>query len=52
VVFGAFKTDAGLCRECFFSADLPDEALQRHMGQIATSCALRLLDLKALNGEV
>ena len=48
-IAGAFKTNAALCRECFFSRDLPESALLAHMGQIAESCNVRLLDLKALD---
>ena len=48
-IAGAFKSNQKLCRECFFSKDLPDETLKKHMAQIATSCNVRLLDLKAMN---
>ena len=48
-IAGAFKTNAALCRECFFSNDLSETTLLKHMGQIAESCNVRLLDLKALD---
>ena len=48
-IAGAFKTNAGLCRECFFSADLPEPTLREHMVSIAASCNVRLLDLKAMS---
>lgn len=51
-IAGAFKTNEKLCRECFFSDDLPDAELKTHMGSIATSCRVRLLDLKALNDSL
>lgn len=51
-IAGAFKTNAKLCRECFFSDDLPESTLVRHMGRIATSSQVRLLDLKALNASL
>ena len=31
-IAGAFKTNAALCRECFFSRDLPESELLAHMG--------------------
>ena len=51
-ITAAFKTNAGLCRECFFSADLPEPTLRAHMASIAASCNVRLLDLKAMNASL
>ena len=51
-VAAAFKTNACLCRECFFSADLPESTLREHMASIAASCNVRLLDLKAMKKEL
>lgn len=51
-ITAAFKTNAALCRECFFSADLPEPTLRAHMASIAASCNVRLLDLKAMNASL
>ena len=51
-IAGAFKSNAALCRECFFSENLPEATLRKHMGQIATSCNVRLLDLRSLNDSL
>ena len=51
-IAAAFKTNAQLCRECFFSLDLPEPTLVKHMGSIANSCNVRLLDLKAMNASL
>ena len=51
-IVGAFKTNAKLCRECFFSEDLPDELLTKHMNDISRSCNVRLLDLKAMKASL
>ena len=42
-IAGAFKSNPNLCRECFFSEDLSEEALLGYMNQIATSSQVRLL---------
>jgi alpha-beta hydrolase superfamily lysophospholipase len=51
-IAGAFKSNPYLCRECFFSDDLPEAALLRYMNQIATSSQIRLLDLKTLDASL
>lgn len=51
-VTGAFKSNAALCRECFFSEDVSETTLARHMSQIASSSRVRLLDLSALNASL
>ena len=44
----AYERDAALCRETFFSPELPEALVLKYMAQIA-SCKARLLDLRALN---
>lgn len=51
-IFATFKANATTCRECFFSDDLPERELRKHMGQIAGSCNVRLLDLNAMNASL
>lgn len=48
----AFERDPSMCRETFFSADLPDADLMRYMDALKSSSARRLLDLSALKAEL
>ena len=48
----AFGKNASLCRECFFSPDLPERDVERFMKKIDSSGALRMFDLKTLDAEL
>jgi len=48
----AFGKNPSLCRECFFSPELPEADVERYMRAIDGSSALRMLDLRALNAEL
>jgi len=48
----AFGTNAALCRECFFSPELPQADVERFAAEINDSSSLRMLDLKALDASL
>lgn len=48
----AFGKNPALCRECFFSPELPEADVERFMRAIDGSSSLRMLDLRALNAEL
>jgi len=48
----AFSKDPKLCRETFFSEDLPEETLRHYMDLLRTSSKSRLVDLQALRKSV
>ena len=48
----AFGTNAALCRECFFSPELPQADVERFAASINDSSSLRMLDLKTLDASL
>ena len=48
----AFGTNAALCRECFFSPELPRADVERFAASINDSSSLRMLDLKTLDASL
>ena len=48
----AFGKNPALCRECFFSPELPEADVERFARAIDASSSLRMLDLRALDAEL
>lgn len=47
-----FARSLKACQELFFSADLPNDKLERYQKQLAAASATRLIDLKDMNAQV